>query len=168
MGGVMAMSIQERQPGPHLRHDAPIVPNVGLGGLELRRPIAEIAPLLNRLPGRYTRKDWVEVDPPWEIRYLLGAVMVAADVRTGMIFKLSALEGYTGLLFDEISVGMTVRDAQRLEPQLYYDEGRELLLVRDTPGVSLDVPEIDPDPAEVPAMRISAISVFAAEIPDYR
>ena len=48
------------------------------------------------------------------------------------------------------------------------DEAKELLLVEDVPGVSLDVPEVDPDPLRVIDMQISAISVFAAELTDYR
>jgi hypothetical protein len=153
---------------PQLQCDAPIVPNQSLGGLQLRKPIVAIEPLLQRLPERYTRRDWAVVDPPWEIRYLLGCVVVAADVRTGRIFKLIAVDGYEGLLFDKIRVGMRIHDAQKLELRLYYDEDSELLLVRDTPGVALDVPEVDPDPATVPGMPISAISVFVSELEGYR
>lgn len=78
-------------------------------------------------------------------------------------FKLIAQEGYAGKLFGTIEVGMNVGEAMSLEPRLFYDEVEEGLYVRGCAGVTLDVPEIDPPPEEVPSYPISAISVYAKE-----
>jgi hypothetical protein len=151
----------------HLDEEAPIIPDVGLGGVHLRLPIAMINPILRRLPERYTSTRWFESSPPWEVRYILGSVVVAADVRTGRIFKVSALPGYRGGYHDRLHVGMRVQDAQQVEPALYYDEASELLYIKGVQGIAFDVPEVDPDPLKVPFMPISAISVYASEIRDY-
>ncbi len=148
-----------------LTADSPIVPNQGLGGLRLRSSLAEIQGLLDahyvqQLPDR----AWYRLERPFEAVYRVGPVESAADVRNGKIFRLSAFAGYRGKLFGQIEVGMIVRDAMALDPRLYYDEAEELLLFRGAEGVSLDLPEVDPDPADVPNCPIHAISVFAREI----
>jgi len=162
-------------PWLRLRPDAPIEPDAGLGGLTLRTPISGIGDIALALLERYDG-EWArvcEVYPLWEARYLLGPIAVCADIRSGRIFKLIADTGYTGALFGALRVGMPVREALRLEPRLYYDEDEELLLVRDCPGVALDVrfdmaPSAfiwDADSSERWADGvIAAIAVFAPEM----
>ena len=148
-----------------LQVNAPILPNEGLGGLKLRIPVTEIQDrLLAAFIASLPKNDWHALAGLFEARYRLGPVEIAIDVRNGKIFRLSAYEGYRGRLFGKISVGMKVSDAIALDPRLYYDEAEELLLVRGCVGVSLDVPEVDPDPAAVPAYPIVAISVYAEEV----
>jgi hypothetical protein len=103
---------------------------------------------------------------PFEARYSLedGSVEFAVDVRNGKIFKVIAQAGYEGKLFGGISVGMPVSDATDMDPRMYYDEASELLLLRDVPGVCLEVPLDDPTPEEAMRLTICAISVFAPEI----
>jgi hypothetical protein len=98
----------------------------------------------------------------------LGNVVVAADIRTGRIFKIIAHDGYTGLLLGKISVGMRIGDVKRLLPDLAYDEGSDLFLINGVDGVSVDVAVQEPDPGEVDNMLVSAISVYDAELREYR
>jgi hypothetical protein len=44
-----------------------------------------------------------------------------------------------------------------------YDEAEEQILCRGYQGLPLDIPEIDPPPATVPDLMISAINVYAEE-----
>lgn len=144
--------------------DAPIVPGEGLGGLRVRIPIAHLHEILtDRLIAAGGNRDWLSMTHLAEATYQLGPIAVAVDVRSGKVFKLTALSGYRGRLFGHLAVDMPVARAMELEPRLYYDEAEEMLLVKGCDGVSLDVPALDPDPRDVPAYRISAISVVAPE-----
>ena len=144
--------------------DSAIAPNEGLGGLKLRTPLAELQHLLWRTDvQKGDARDWYRLDNLYEARYDIGPVLVGVDVRNGKVFKLVAQEGYAGKLFDTIEVGMNVGEAMSLEPRLFYDDIEEGLYVRGCAGVTLDVPEIDPPPEEVPSYPISAISVYAKE-----
>ena len=148
---------------PIVHLEAPIVPDEGLGGLELRTKITDIQELFMGL-GLY-QSGICELIAPFEARYSLGKgeVQVGVDVRNGKIFKIIAGPGYQGLLFGKISVGMGVGEAMRQEPCLHYDDAEEAVLYRGCPGVMLDVPESDPFPETVPTLQISAISVYAVE-----
>lgn len=148
---------------PALNLLAPIVPNEGLGGLKLRTSLADIQDLFTGLG--LTQSGSYTLVAPFEARYRLGKgeVEVGVDVRSGRIFKISAGPGYQGLLLGKISVGMGMGEAMKQEPCLHYDEVEEAVLLKGRPGVTLDIPEIDPQPELVPMLQISAISVYAAE-----
>lgn len=162
------MSHSKPAQGHDLRPNDPILPNQSLGGIALRQPIEALEHLLNQIPTRYIDTSWCEIYPPWEVRYLLGPIAVATDVRNGRIFKLLALPGYKGALFGTIRVGMIIQEVQALEPRLYFEGASETFLIAGCPGVALDISEIDPDPHKLPEMPISAISVYAVETPNLR
>lgn len=140
-----------------------ILPNESLGGLKVRTPLADIQDLFLGL-GLY-KKGECRLVAPFEARYRLGEgeIEVSVDIRNGKIFKLTAGPGYQGLLCGKIGVGMEAGEAMQREPSLRYDEAEEAIVYDGCPGVLLDVPEVDPHPEAVPAMTISAISVYAAE-----
>ena len=147
-----------------LQLDAEIIPNQGLGNLTLRSHVSELKQMLVGI-GVYDEGSFRLVSP-FEARYRLGEgqVEVAVDVRNGKIFKLIAYAGYRGKLFKMITVGMRVSEAMKLESKLYYDEAEEAILCEGVPGLTIDVPEIDPPVELVPEMHIEAISVYAEEI----
>ena len=150
---------------PPIDENAPIVPGEGLGGLRLRVPVRDYEELIlssyvKELPNR----SWYGLSYPFEARYRLGPVEVGVDVRSGSVHRLTAFDGYKGWLFGAVRVGMVTRDAMQLDGRIYYDEAEELLLVRGVPGVSLDVPTVDPPVVDVPNLPIWAISVYAEEI----
>jgi hypothetical protein len=142
---------------------AHIMPNESLGGLRLRIHVIEISELIQGLG--VTRTGSYELASPFEARYLFGdgSVQAAIDVRNGCVFKLIASKSYQGR-FGSIYVGMAVRDAVRADPRLYYDEAEECIFCRDVQGIVFDVPVVDPEPSQLPALSISAISVYAVEI----
>lgn len=144
--------------------DAEITPNQGLGGLSLRSSIRELDSLISGL-GVWMEGSYKLVSP-FEARYRFGKgeIEAAVDVRNGKIFKLTAYAGYEGKLFNEIKVGMRVRQAMQLEPRLFYSEAEEKILCAGIQGLAVDVPDIDPLPELVEEMVIYAISVYAEEI----
>jgi hypothetical protein len=143
---------------------APIVPNVGLGGLRLRMNARELQPDLEVLDSGTWDPAQYRLARPFEARYRFaeGAVEAAVDVRNGKLFRLRARSGYRGTLRG-VGVPSRARDALSALPGFAYDEAEELILSSGEPGVALELAEIDPDPADVPNLQIVAISVFAPE-----
>jgi hypothetical protein len=142
---------------------APIKPNRGLGGLQLRSHISGLSELLVGLgvsrPGTY------ELTRPFEATYSFGdgGVRCAVDVRNGKVFKLIATKDYKGKFGDRVHVGMTVKDAIAVEPRLFYSEAEECIFCKGVEGIVFDLPLEDPDPSEVPSLVITSIAVYAIE-----
>ena len=147
--------------------DAPIISGASLGGLTIPIHITKLRDLL--IPMSY-KSDFSCGSPGrfalFTMRYQLfgGALKIDVDVRNGNVEQLLAGEGYRGSLLDTFSIGMTVRDAMILEPNLYYNEALSTIEFEGIPGVGMDVPVYDPFPHEVPDMIISAIYVFVPEM----
>lgn len=150
-------------PTLNLELDAPITPGKGLGGLVLGTKISDMQHLLHGLG--ITRPGNFKLVAPFDARYFLasGEIVIAVDVRNGKIFMLSACNGYTGTLFEKITVGMKVKDAMCLVPDLYYDEVEEMIMCKGLSGVSIDISASDPSPDLVPNLFISAINVYVEE-----
>ena len=146
-----------------LDRNAEILPNEGLGGLKLRMNVSE----LERIEGfALLKPDAYQLVSLFEARYRLGGgeIEAAVDVRNGKVFKLSAGFGYLGKLFGKIFVGMPMKEAFKLEPNLFYDEVEEVVRCKEVSGLAIDIPEIDPPVELVPHLSIYTISVFADEI----
>ena len=88
------------------------------------------------------------------------SVEIAVDVRDGIVFALSALEGYEGRLFDKIRVGMTLAEARAEEPQLHYDSLRSETKVEGMEGLELFLDDNDPEPDYLDETTIEEICVF--------
>lgn len=149
-----------------LNLNTPIIPAKSLGGIELGEKI--IQPDLQQLILNQSlfKPEAYSLISPFQASYSLenGNLLITVDVRNGKIFHLAGLAGYTGKLFDKISIGMKIGDAMKLVPDLYYDIAQEQVLCRGILGVAIDPPEIDPPPDLVPDMEISAINVFVPSI----
>ncbi|MFN8557427.1 MAG: hypothetical protein U0531_08775 [Dehalococcoidia bacterium] len=152
-----------------IRIDAPIVPGQELG-VRLLTPISALEPLLRRAmvdhigisAGTTAASDgWFRLSSPFTAQYNLGVVQITVDVRTGLIVQLVALPGYQGTLFNAVAPGISVSDAQRMEPRIYYDEGSEFLWVRGADGVKLFLDVDDPDVTDIAGLAIAGIAVFA-------
>ncbi|WP_054948661.1 hypothetical protein [Numidum massiliense] len=131
--------------------NAPIEPWKGLGGISLYTHISEFyGPL----------QDFnVEADIVWKflISYEVdNEAIIWFNVINGKIYKLTALENYKGLLFNQIHVGMHIDDVLKIEHSFEYDEFEE---VYESPkGVYIETDPI--------THRVICISVFVKEIDD--
>jgi hypothetical protein len=141
---------------------APIVPNTGLGGFELRRNIRDYEGII----GCYFFRDMLRLtlgDPSHASYTFAGSgVGVDVDVRNGKTFRIVAHEGYESALFGKIRVGMNAGDAMRHSPHLCWDEAEGEIHSRTERGVYLDVGGVI-FPDEVPKMSIRFIAVYAPE-----
>ncbi len=140
---------------------ADITPALGLGGFRVGALIREFSTLVSALDLRH--EVAYELVSLYEARYRLGAgaIEVVVDVRNGKIARVTAYEGYRGVLFGAIRPGMTAREVMQHESRLHYNEAESLILCRGVDGISLDVAESDPDPERVPELTIMAVSVFS-------
>ena len=145
----------------------PIVPNHGLGGMELGRNIGEYQLILNgKAVYLFTRchsEDYrLDGFNAW-YTFREFCMQIGVDVRTGKIFQIRATRGYLGSLFGKIQIGMKAQEAFELVPALYYDEMDEAIYCRGQEGVALEFAPEETDPLvdQVPSLTIEAISVFS-------
>jgi hypothetical protein len=94
---------------------------------------------------------------------LPSSVGIGVDVRDGIVFTLSALEGYEGRLFDKIRVGMTFAEARAQEPRLHYDQLRDEARVEGFQGLELVLDDADPEEEYLDETTIEEICVFLPE-----
>lgn len=142
-----------------------IVPNLRVGDFELRRRIVDYDATLR---DDYIQRGGVTTQfcffaDLYDVRYRLGDIELGVDVRTGRIYRVTVLTE-SGGRFGAVTVGQLVRDAIALDPRIYYDEAEGTLFVQGVNGIVLDVAADDPDPAVVPSLSLSAISVYAHEV----
>src|SRR5205807_1175888 len=63
----------------------------------------------------------------FRIRYeIKDSVVIWFNLMNSKLFKITALENYTGKLFGEISIGMHIDDVLKLEPSFVYDDFEEV------------------------------------------
>jgi hypothetical protein len=141
-----------------------IIPATSLGGFNLRAKISEYSELIERYlildklifkqVGVYTT-CYSFLDVPLEL---------FVDTRTGLIFKISALEGYQGKFCGQIKIGSSARDVLGLGNGFYYDECDEAILSKEIDGIAFELNDEDPLPEEVTSLDVEAITVFDPEL----
>lgn len=98
-----------------------------------------------------------------EIRYkILPGLSVSLDVVSNKVLKVIALDGYRGWLQvgkARVRVGNIPRDLRKEIPSLYFDESDSLFLLPESPGVCLEVADVDPYEADAWEMAIESITV---------
>lgn len=144
---------------------AAIIPGKGLGGVPLGAPVTE---LREHLTGFLTHPHGRDGEPLFFLaspyiaiyRFEDHSVKVSVDVRTGEIFMVSAVKGYGGTLNGVLRPGMSVREALKVEPDLYFWEAQSALFFRGLDGVLLELSDPDPDPEDVPQLGVEDIVVY--------
>lgn len=143
---------------------ADIIPAVSLGGFTLRKKITDYSEVLERynLLGKL-RYEQVGI---YSTRYSFAGfpVEINVDTRTGMIYKISAIEGYLGKLNESIGIGSSANDVLSLGHGFYYDDCDEAILSKEIRGVAIELNEEDPLPGEISSLDVEAISIFDPEI----
>ena len=101
--------------------DAPILPWVGIGDINLCSHISDFYPLL-------TSKDvTAKLLGAFLIRYEVNnSIDLCFNLINGKLFKITALRKYTGTLFEEINIGMHISEVLIIEPSFEYDDFEEV------------------------------------------
>lgn len=115
---------------------APIFPGVGAAGLTLGTRVATLPPdALARFRSERIINTCIQA-PTGEVFYRAPGIEFMAT--NGVIDQIVTLEGYTGYLGGTVRPGMTVAEVEaELGPIVEDDE--DALLLRDVPGIALDV-----------------------------
>lgn len=101
--------------------EAPIIPWIGMGGIKLYSHISELKSLLER------EKVECFLYDKFLVRYeIKGKIYLFFNLINGKLFKITTLEEYKGLLFDEIYVGQKTEDMLRVDTSFEYDEFEEI------------------------------------------
>lgn len=129
--------------------EAPIIPWVGMGGIKLYSHISDLKSLLESENLECFLYD------KFLVRYeIKGKIYLFFNLINGKLFKITTLEGYKGLLFDEIYVGQKTEDMLRVDTSFEYDEFEEVYV--SDKGVFVETePESD---------TVKWISVFIKEL----
>ncbi len=143
---------------------ADIIPATSLGGFSLRKKITYYSELLRRY--NISGKLIYEQVGIYSTRYsFIGfPVEINVDTRTGLIYKISAVEGYSGKLNNSIGIGSSANDVLNLGHGFYYDDCDEAILSREVEGIAIELNEDDPLPSEIITLDVEAISIFDPEI----
>ncbi len=129
--------------------NAPILPWKGLGNIPLYTHIKELS-------------DWLEQERA--STFIYGRFFVRYEIKAGLylyfnllngkLFKLAAISGYKGRLFDQIYIGQPIDEVLRLEPSFEYEDFEEVFV--SPKGVFLET-----DPC---THTVDCISVFVKEL----
>lgn len=134
----------------NLNTHAPIVPWESMGEIQLYTHLKDLSNWLEqeRAGSLLIGRSWVR----YEIKNVL---YLFFDLLNGKLFKLVALSGYKGKLFDKMYIGQPIEDALRLESGFEYDDFEEVY-VNWSKGVFVET-----DPL---TNTINSISVFVREL----
>lgn len=129
--------------------EAPIIPWIGMGGIKLYSHISELKSLLE------SEKVECFLYDKFLVRYeIKGKIYLFYNLINGKLFKITTLEEYKGLLFDEIYVGQKTEDMLRVDTSFEYDEFEEVYV--SDKGVFVETePETD---------TVKWISVYIKEL----
>ncbi|PXV84584.1 hypothetical protein C8E03_1267 [Lachnotalea glycerini] len=101
--------------------EAPIIPWIGMGGIKLYSHISELKALLQN------EKVECFLYDKFLVRYeIKGKIYLFINLINGKLFKITTLEEYKGLLFDEIYVGQKTEDMLSVETSFEYDDFEEV------------------------------------------
>lgn len=129
--------------------NAPIIPWKEMGGIKLYSHISDFYSIIKQL------NDADALLGKTLVRYeIKDEVLLWFNLFNGKLFKITALKGYTGKLFEKISIGMPIEDVLKIEPDFEYDEFEEVYC--SPKGVYIET-----DPAE---NTVLWISVYIKEI----
>lgn len=121
---------------------APIIPQIGLGGLVLSTHIKKYKELVESfswLDTKTLEDKSVSLFSSFHIGYELQDVLIMIfDVLTGELQRICAKKGYQGLLLNRIKTGMLIEEAIKLEPRLKYDEDEEHFYIEGLQGVTVE------------------------------
>jgi len=129
--------------------NAEILPWKGLGGVTLNSNINSLKQIL----------DSTEIIPSilgkYIIKYQLNdTIEFWFNILNGKLFKITALQNYSGTLWNSISIGMDMAKIQQLKPEFVYEDFEEIYISKN--GVIIET-----DPTN---NKILWISVFIREM----
>ena len=141
-----------------------IIPGKGLGGFSIGHKISDHSKLLEKhnILGRL-RFAQVGI---YSTQYLISdsPIEIYVDTRTGLIYKISAVNGYKGKFDNSVGIGTSAKNVLGLGKHFYYSELDEVILSSQIDGIAFELNENDPLPEEIDELNVEAITVFNPDL----
>ncbi|QEY26236.1 hypothetical protein [Neisseria zalophi] len=143
----------------------PIIPAKSLGGIVIGNNISNYSKILKEY-NLIGKLKFSQVDIySCMYEFIDFPIEIYVDIRTGSIYKISALSGYLGK-FDSISIGTPIHDVLALNLGFYYDECEEAFFSKNLKGIALEVADDDPPLEEAIKMNIQSITIYNSDLFD--
>jgi hypothetical protein len=143
---------------------ANIIPATSLGGFTIGKNILEYSMVIEKyFVENKLKYEQVNI---FSTRYSFMDIPIEinVDTRTGLVYKISALEGYLGKFFNSIEIGSSANSVFGLDQGFFYDECEEAILSKKVEGIALELNEEDPLPEEVNYLSVNVITIFDPEV----
>ena len=150
--------------------NAPIIPNQSAGGFQIGKHISQYAADIQQF--FYKSSEGTDISArlysKFRIQYRWEEnILLDFDIITGQLLLIGVLSNYKGQLLGKISLGMTIKEALIIEPNLYYDDFEAGYFLDDENGKQLGISiflEEEADHLKLPNNRIVEISIFRHEL----
>lgn len=117
--------------------EAPILPGKSAGGIAIGIPLKKLYPKLKYQA--YSNAGKTLIDDPFYVTYKMGnAFSITIHILNSKVIKLACLPDYQGQMPNGIKVGMTIGEAQAIEPRIYFDDNEEQFYIHGIPGITLE------------------------------
>jgi len=143
----------------HFTSNAAIIPSKSLGGITLLEPVSKYwSSIVQCQPTR--EKILYEMAGYHTVIYELTDYFIEfrVDMSTGLIYRISALPGYTGKFHNNIAIGMPMAEVHDMNLGFEYSDFTE-----DFSSPFLEPDLDDPWPEELPHVKVERIVVFDSE-----
>lgn len=143
--------------------NAPIVPGISLGGINLRIHLKDCYDLVKSfswIDKKNYRNASVSLYSDFHIGYELQDTLVLVfHVMNGKLMKIIAKKNYKGK-YENITVGMSILRARHIVKGFEYDEDEEYYYIKGIKGIIFD--------ADANNEYIEAITVYINELDEYQ
>ncbi len=142
---------------------ADIVAGKSLGGIQLLSEVGSYWSLLREEKSKL-QLDYHQGEIHTVVYALKSKFMeINVDVRTGLIYKVSALPGYAGNFLGWIKIGTPMPEVWEAELDFDYDDAEMGFFSARFPGISLEPDIIDPLEEDFPSLTVGAITIADPE-----
>jgi hypothetical protein len=149
----------------------PIVPGKSMGGFNLREHIVryidiieEFGLISDEINRRNCRPEYWRMGGPLCIIYEIeNTLQLTFNVCNGKLMRILGMWNYKGLLFEKIGIGMSIEEAMKLEPRIYYDDDEEEYYIEGVKGIVISTTR-DKNLKEI----IDRIGVYIEELDDFK
>lgn len=140
-----------------INENAPIIPGVGLGELQLNSHISQYKDLImsfSWLDSKTLEDKSIDMLSAFFVSYECKDILrLIFDIMTGKLQRIIALQNYKGTFLNELFTGRAIGDIKKLN--IIYDEDEELYYINGVDGITFE--------ADVTNQYIECITVYSLE-----
>lgn len=132
-----------------------------IGGFKLLEHINTYWDLVEKNYGRNQTKDLYRLEKYHTVRYGFEDLHVelSIDVRTGIIYRITALAGYQGKFLNNIGIGTPIPDVLSMDLGFEYRDAEDAFQTTKYYNLWLEQNISDPLPEDYPDLKIESITI---------